>query len=71
MMKDFFKGFFSVVFSGLTLFVLAAVGFGYILVAIADKQQTQESICYAQGMVRVWTHAGARCVLPNSLVEIK
>ena len=70
-MKDFFKGFFSVVFSGLTLFVLAAVGFGYILVTEANKQQEQESFCYAQGMVRVWTHAGVRCVLPNSLVEIK
>jgi hypothetical protein len=70
-MKDFFKGFFSVVFSGLTLFVLAAVGFGYFLVALVDKQQKQESFCYAQNMVRVATDAGARCVLPNSLVEIK
>jgi len=70
-MKDFFKGFFSVVFSGLTLFVLAAVGFGFLLVATVDKQQTQESICYSQNMVRVKTDAGARCVLPNFLVEIK
>ena len=70
-MKDFFKGFFSVVFSGTTLFILAAVGFGYILVTVANKHQKQESFCYAQNMVRVKTDAGARCVLPNSLVEIK
>jgi len=70
-MKNILETVFNRVFSGTTLFVLAAVGFGFLLVATVDKQQTQESICYAQGMVRVWTHAGARCVLPNSLVEIK
>jgi len=58
-------------FSGTTLFMLGAAGLGLLLVATVDKQQTQESICYAQGMVRVKTDAGARCVLPNSLVEIK
>jgi len=41
------------------------------MVNVAIKQQTQESICYAQGMVRVNTDAGPRCVVPNSLVEIK
>jgi hypothetical protein len=70
-MKSFFEGFFEVLFSGTTLFILAAVGFGYIMVNVAIKQQKQESFCYAQNMVRVNTDAGARCALPNALVEIK
>jgi hypothetical protein len=65
------KSFFEVLFSGTTLFILAAVGFGYIMVNVAIKQQKQESFCYAQNMVRVNTDAGARCALPNALVEIK
>jgi len=68
---NFLEGFFDVVFSGITLFVLAAVGFGYILVHVAIKQQEQETFCYAQNMVRVNTDAGARCALPSALVEIK
>jgi hypothetical protein len=70
-MKNVLTKVFNVVFSGSTLFVLGAAALGFILIATVDKQQTQESICYAQGMVRVKTDAGARCVLPNSLVEIK
>jgi hypothetical protein len=70
-MKDFFKGFLSVVFSGFTLLILVAVGFGYFLVTLADRQHKEESFCYAQNMVRVNTDAGPRCVLPNSLLEIK
>jgi hypothetical protein len=69
--KSFFEGFFEVIFSATTLFVLAAVGFGYIIVKVAIEQQEQETFCYAQNMVRVNTDAGARCALPNSLVEIK
>lgn len=70
-MKNILETVFNRMFSGTTLFMLGAAGLGLLLVATVDKQQTQESICYAQGMVRVKTDAGARCVLPNSLVEIK
>lgn len=70
-MKNILETVFKRVFSGTTLFMLGAASFGFLLVATADKQQTQESICYAQGMVRVKTDAGPRCVVPNSLVEIK
>ena len=70
-MKNILEIVFDRVFSGTTLFVLGAAALGFILIATVDKQQTQESICYAQGMVRVKTDAGARCVLPNALVEIK
>jgi len=69
--KSFFEGFFEVIFSATTLFVLAAVGFGYIIVKVAIKQQEQETFCYAQNMVRVNTDAGSRCALPSALVEIK
>jgi len=70
-MKNVLTKVFNVVFSGTTLFVLAVAGFGYVLVTTANKQQEQESICYAQNMVRVKTDAGPRCALPNALVEIK
>ena len=70
-MKNSLETVFNFVFSFGMLFVVAAASFGFLLVATADKQQTQESICYAQGMVRVKTDAGPRCVVPNSLMEIK
>jgi len=70
-MKNVFETVFNIVFSGTTLFVLGAIGFGYFLVTTLDKQRAQESVCYAQGMVRVRTDAGDRCALPNALVEIK
>jgi len=58
-MKNILEIVFDRVFSGTTLFVLGAAALGFILIATVDKQQ---SICYAQGMVRVKTDAGARCV---------
>jgi hypothetical protein len=77
-MKEFFKSLADYVFSFWTFMLLVGFLFGWILLSIAEQEDTARKqtlalteACYSQGMVLVRTDAGQRCVLPQSLVKVK
>jgi hypothetical protein len=81
-MKDdifkFFNDIFKFVFSGWTLFFVAVVLFGWVIINIgnansAERELHQKRIeaCYNEGMVLVSTDAGPRCATLPSLVKVK
>ena len=81
-MKDdifkFFNDIFKFIFSGWTLFFVAVVLFGWVIINIgnansAERELHQKRIeaCYNAGMVLVSTDAGPRCTTLQSLVKVK
>lgn len=77
-MKDMFKTLCEYVFSGGFFLFLSCVAFIYCMVFMVNADNNKRAntraevaACYANGMVRVDTDAGPRCVVPSSLVVVK
>jgi hypothetical protein len=81
MKNDIFKfvnDIFKFIFSGWTLFLVAVVLFGWVIInvskeASANRELNRQRIeaCYNAGMVLVSTDAGPRCATPQSLIKVK
>jgi hypothetical protein len=76
--SKFVNDIFKFIFSGWTLFLIAVVLFGWVLINIstkttADRELNRQRIeaCYNAGMVLVSTDAGPRCATPQSLIKVK
>jgi hypothetical protein len=74
----FFNDIFKFIFSGWTLFFVAVVLSGLVIINIgkatsADRELHRQRIeaCYNAGMVLVSTDAGPRCATPQSLIKVK
>ena len=72
------KDIFGYIFSGFTLFILAAGLFIYIIIGTAESERAEREkrraateLCYNAGMVLVDTDAGPRCAAPQNLARIK
>jgi hypothetical protein len=81
-MKDdifkFVNDIFKFIFSGWTLFFVAVVLSGWVLINIGNAASAERELdrqrieaCYNAGMVLVSTDAGPRCATPQSLVKVK
>ena len=81
MKNDIFKfvnDIFKFIFSGWTLFFVAVVLFGWVIINIGNQTTASRELnrqrieaCYNAGMVLVSTDAGPRCATPQSLIKIK
>lgn len=70
-MKNIMTTVFDAVFSFAGLMAVLLITFAYFLIIGIAQQDAQTRACYNSGMIKVQTNAGAYCVAPTNLVEIK